>query len=258
VTVLAVGGWIAALGGCTTGFAARRALVRRTEDLACATHELRGAIGAARLAVAAAGRAREPSQRRLRAVELELDRAALALEDLDGRRHWVFGYVDVGELLADSVEAWQAAAEARGAELGLRWSGCRALVIGDRVRLAQVTGNLIANAIEHGGGRVEVRGRLDGEAVRIEVSDEGPGLPATVLELAGRARALEPPGYARATEPPGTPGRGHGLGIAAALVDGHGGRLSSAPSVRGARLVVELPAAHSLEPRARAGVAGGA
>ena len=59
---------------------------------------------------------------------------------------------------------------------------------GDRLRLAQATGNLIANAIEHGGGRVEVRGRARGADARIEVIDDGAGLPAPVAELTRRAR----------------------------------------------------------------------
>jgi signal transduction histidine kinase len=36
--------------------------------------------------------------------------------------------------------------------------------------------------------------------------------------------------------------RGHGLAIACSVARAHGGRLASAPSERGARLVLELPA----------------
>ena len=111
-----------------------------------------------------------------------------------------------------------------------RWSGPPACVIGDRVRLAQATGNLIANAIEHGGGTVEVRGRADAGVVRVEVTDRGQGLPAPVAVLARRA-----------SRDGGR--RGHGLAIAATIAAGHGGRLAAAPSERGARLVLELPLA---------------
>ncbi len=75
---------------------------------------------------------------------------------------------------------------------------------------------------------VEVRGRLDGADVRIEVTDCGPGLPAPVAVLTRRARRHRGP-------------RGRGLAIAAAIAAGHGGRLAAAPSERGARLVLELP-----------------
>jgi signal transduction histidine kinase len=102
-------------------------------------------------------------------------------------------------------------------------------LLGDRYRLAQATGNLIANAIEHGGGDVKVVGRLEGARVRVEVTDRGPGLPAPVSQLARSARG-------------GKGRRGRGLAIAASIARHHGGRLAAAPTERGARLVLELPA----------------
>jgi signal transduction histidine kinase len=96
---------------------------------------------------------------------------------------------------------------------------------GDRVRLAQACGNLLKNAIEHGGGKVLLRARASRHTVRIEVLDEGPGLPAPVNELTRRARGP----------------RGHGLAHASDVAARHGGRLAAAPSERGARLVLELP-----------------
>jgi signal transduction histidine kinase len=71
---------------------------------------------------------------------------------------------------------------------------------------------------------------MGSERVRIEVIDGGPGLPATVAELARRPRG-------------GRGSRGRGLAIAAAIARRHGGRLAAAPSERGARLVLDLPAA---------------
>lgn len=239
VIALAVCGWAAALAGMVVALGGRRTLLRRAESVARASHELRGGIGAARLGLALAERTGELPPARLRALELELDRAALALEELDGRApEWGIEHVDVGELLADSVEAWHAAAAVRGVKLRLHWTGAAGVVVGDRVRLAQATGNLIANAIEHGGGVVDVRGGLDGPVVRIEVSDQGPGLPAPVAELTHRA--------------PTPSGRGRGLGIAADVVSGHGGRLSAAPSLCGARLMLELPVPAHLQPALRA------
>jgi signal transduction histidine kinase len=104
-------------------------------------------------------------------------------------------------------------------------------VRGERLRLAQATGNLIANAIEHGGGEIRVRGALAHEraCVCIEVVDAGPGLPAPVADLARRPRG-------------GRGARGRGLAIAATIARDHGGRLAAAPCERGAWLVLELPA----------------
>jgi signal transduction histidine kinase len=229
----AFGGWFAAGVVTTMWLLVRRALYIRMEAVTRACHELRGPITAARLGLELGSRGGALSAARLRAIDSELARATLALEDLAGVRggHAAareFGMLDLRELLADSVEAWRASAGAAGAELRLRWTGATMPVRGDRLRLAQATGNLIANAIEHGGALVEVRGCAHAAGARIEVVDDGPGLPAPVAELARRARL-------------GRGAHGRGLAIAAGIAAAHGGRLAAAPAERGARLVLDLP-----------------
>lgn len=259
---VALGGWVAAGIAGLLALLVWRALELRMEFVARASHELRGPLTAARLGLELGARMNELSPTRLRAVDLELDRAALALDDLalaGTRGLWALPEVrrprvgtrrprspvirsdplQVGELLADSVEAWRAAADAAGTEVRLHWSGADACIRGDRLRLAQATGNLIANAIEHGGDTVDVYGRVERGRVRVEIVDDGPGLPAPVAELARRAQA-------------GRGRRGRGLAIAAAIVDDHGGRLAAAPTESGARLVVELPVAEVGSERAPA------
>lgn len=230
---MALSGWMtAALAGIAAA-ARARSDGARMEAAVRACHELRGPITAARLGIELGVRAGALSPARLRAIELELASATVALDDLAGAdrtRPRMSEDVDVGELLQDAVEGWRAAAVARGAGLTLRWTGAGATVRGDRIRLAQAIGNLIANAAEHGGGAIEVRGRGDGSGVRIEVADAGTGLPAPVAVLAARARG-------------GRGSRGRGLAIASSIAAGHGGRLAAAPSEHGARLVLELPAA---------------
>jgi signal transduction histidine kinase len=230
--VAAAGGWMAAGAAGCLAVALWRALGSTSERVARACHELRGPLTAVRLGLQLGAGTGELSPARLRALDLELGRAALALDDLGAARS-ARGVpraplpVDLEHLIADSVEAWRPAAAARGVALSGSWSGSPRAVWGDRLRLAQAIGNLISNAIEHGGGAVEVRGRCDREAARIEVTDGGPGLPAPVAELMRR--------------PYGS--RGRGLAIAGAAAAWHGGRLAAAPSERGARLVLELPAA---------------
>jgi signal transduction histidine kinase len=233
-------GWFLAIGIGVLSVGLRRRLAEQMEAAARASHELRGSITAARLGL----RPGPPSPARLRALELELGRATLAVEDLVGscaRRAAGrdLELLDPAQLLADSVEAWQQAAAEEGTALKLSWSGATASVLGERYRLAQATGNLIANAIEHGQGEIHVLGRLDGANVRLEVTDCGPGLPAPVTALARGARG-------------GKGRRGRGLAIATAIARDHGGRLAAAPSERGARLVLELPAAPARGVAARA------
>jgi signal transduction histidine kinase len=235
---VAVGGWLATLG---VAAAWRLVLARRMELVARACHELRGPLTAARLAVHAAERgvppqrAREGSRSLLSAIDLELDRAGLALADLAaaqrgaraGDRIETFA---LAPLLVDAAAAWRATAWTKGVRLRLEPPPQGVLLRGDRLRLAQACGNLLANAIEHGGGQVLLRARASAHTVRIEVLDHGPGLPAPVAVLTRRPRGGRGP-------------RGRGLAIAADVAARHGGRLASAPCERGARLVLELPTA---------------
>ena len=168
------------------------------------------------------------------------DLAAAGLRAGDERaRH----EVDVAELLGDSVEAWRVPAAAHGAALAFEWTGVPARVWGERLRLAQATGNLIANAIEHGGGDISVRGSLAPEhrRVRIEVVDAGPGLPAPVADLARRPRG-------------GRGTRGRGLAIAATVARDHGGRLAAAPCETRRAARARAPRRGLNPPRQRCGV----
>lgn len=251
----AASGWLVALAVAAIG---RAVLARRMELVARACHELRGPLTAARLAAKFAARdvggAGLPESARgpLEAIDLELGRARLALDDLaaaerGGRADDRACTFDVGVLLVDAAEAWRPFAADRGVRLRVEQPPGRVLVHGDRTRLAQACGNLLANAIEHGrsggadavgreaafagaGGEVVLRGRAGVHTVRIEVLDEGPGLPAPVAALVRRPRG-------------GRGARGRGLAIAADVAARHRGRLAAAPSERGARLVLELPTA---------------
>jgi signal transduction histidine kinase len=197
---------------------------RRVVQAARAQHEVRGPLTVAQLALAGLERTA-----RVEAIDLELRRAALALDDLVGpgraRRREP---VDLGRLIADAAPAWRALADRSGGTLTVEPATAR--VTGDPLRLAQACANLVANAIEHGGGRVHIRAAAGGGHVRVEVSDDGPGLPAPVPALLAAARSRRSH-------------RGHGLAIASAIARSHGGRLTSAPSHVGARLVLEFPAA---------------
>ena len=228
-----LGGWLAASGAGLAAAGVWRALAWRMETVARACHELRGPLTAARLGLDCGAGNGELTPARLRAIDLELGRAALVIDDLEAVRTRRVrprpaDAIDLQQLVTDSVEAWLPTAAARGVQLRASWTGRPASVRGDRLRLAQVTGNLISNAIEHGGGVVEVSGHGDRTRARIEVTDSGPGLPAPIPELVRGARS-------------GRGRRGRGLAVASAIAAGHGGRLAAAPSVRGARLVLELP-----------------
>ena len=245
MAVLALAGWLLAASGLLVLAAVRRRLAWRSERMARACHEIRGPLSTARLAVALGSRPESLSAAKLRALDLELERAALALADLECARTGWAGHisalrtqVEIRDLLADSVAAWQSSARMRGVELGLRWSGPEATAWAERARLAQALGNLVINALEHGSGPVEVRGARDGATVRIEVLDAGVGLSAPVAELVRRAnRGRIHQGWRRQAWPE----RGRGLAIASEIAQAHGGHLASAPAERGTRIVLTIP-----------------
>lgn len=232
---VALVGWGLAVFAMAVGLGAELRGSRRREAVARAAHELRGPITAARLGVGLGVRRGGLAAPPLRAVELELERAALALEDFASvggaaPAQQRLADVDLAALLADCAEAWRPAAQANGGGIDVSWATGPTVAHGDRLRLAQALDNLLANAIEHGGGAVAVCVRMDKGSVKVEVTDGGPGLPAPLTELSRRARR-------------GRGSRGRGLAIASAIAHEHGGRLASAPSNRGARLSLELPLA---------------
>lgn len=108
----------------------------------------------------------------------------------------------------------------------------------DRRRLERVLGNLLENAVHHGGGaqRVGVRGTSDG--LQIAVEDAGPGVPEEERErVFQRFQRVQ----GRAASAAGT---GLGLAIVAEHCALHGGTVRVEDSdLGGARFVVELPEA---------------
>jgi signal transduction histidine kinase len=219
VIALALSGWLLAL------LALLRVLVlaRRLELMAMAEHELRGPLAA--LSLAAEALARRPSVRAARAIQAQLERAQLGLSDLAAARSGRRTPAKPRQLDARSVAARATAGwRATGARVRFDWRAGRVAVHADAARLSQALGNLLSNAIEHGGGQVELRGVRAGGRVRIELTDNGPGFAAA----AGPDRAA---------------GRGRGLAVAARAVEEAGGTLRIASSESGSTVAVELPLA---------------
>jgi signal transduction histidine kinase len=226
--------WVLAATGFAAVIACCLELRRRRELVARACHELRGPLTAVRLSLATMERRGEAPPERLASLELELRRAGLALDDFaaarSGRRTLDRDEpVEIAELLEEQLASWQVVAGVFQSTLALGSAVPGAFVRGDRLRLAQAISNLVANALEHAPGRVELTARNVGARhVRIEVVDEGPGLPSPVTALTRRARG-------------GRGRRGRGLAIATEIADRHGGRIIAAPAPRGARIGIELP-----------------
>jgi signal transduction histidine kinase len=148
--------------------------------------------------------------------------------------------VELAELIADATASMRQLAASRGVRIEARTAHAATTVAGDRDRLVQVVLNLLSNAIRHcpeGSGTVEVALESVDEAVRIEIRDNGPGVPA-----GERERIFER--FRQVRGPDRTPGSGAGLGLAISrrIVEQHGGGIwvEAAPE-GGARFVVRLP-----------------
>jgi signal transduction histidine kinase len=167
------------------------ALRRRVALLADAEHEIRGAVAAIGLAAERMSRS-GATVAFLSLVRLQLDRMDAGLADLSCAR------------------ALRPVATA-DPEL-------------DAGRLAQVLGNLIANATEHGVGLVDVRSSRTSGAVRLEIRNRN------------RPRGLEDLAAGR------PPGRGRGLAIAERAARELGGKVSVDSGDGETRAALELPA----------------
>jgi signal transduction histidine kinase len=181
----------------------------RLDRVACAEHELRGAVTALALIGARAGGERE-------ATAVQLDRLCAGLADLRAARG---GERPAGGRASVDLARFAEAALAPWSPLGAprrRAPGPR--VIADRGRLAQALGNLVANAAEHGTGGAELRTRRMPSGVRLEVRNRR-----------GPERAPEP-------------GRGRGMAIAERAARELGGRLDVRVDGEEVVAALDLPA----------------
>ncbi|HSV29606.1 MAG TPA: stimulus-sensing domain-containing protein [Candidatus Omnitrophota bacterium] len=114
-------------------------------------------------------------------------------------------------------------------------------VAGIEGRLVQVLRNLIGNALSFSpaGGTIRLAAEREGKFVRIEVEDDGPGIPDNKLAAIFDRFYTERP----QSEKFGTHS-GLGLSISKQIVDAHGGLIwAENRKEGGARFVVKLPAA---------------
>ncbi len=121
--------------------------------------------------------------------------------------------VDLGALVEEA---------ARG--LGHAWAAVEVKVdvpplqvVADPGRLRQVLGNLLTNACQAGATRVEVRGHADGRQARLELRDDGPGIPEEL-----QVKLFDPFASGRVD------GTGLGLAISRRIVERLGGSLELA------------------------------
>ncbi|WP_374109905.1 DUF4118 domain-containing protein [Pelomonas sp. CA6] len=160
-----------------------------------------------------------------------LDMARLQSGNVQLNRQWQ----PLEEVVGTSLQAMQPLLGAHPVELALD-PGLPLLAL-DAALMERVLCNLLENAIKYTppDARIRLAATLDGDAVRLTVADDGPGLPA------GREEQLFAK-FSRGERESSTPGVGLGLAICRAIVEAHGGRIWAERSeLGGAAFVIRLP-----------------
>jgi two-component system CheB/CheR fusion protein len=149
--------------------------------------------------------------------------------------------LDLNEIVRRTVEDHRPLFEARGVRFSATLDARPVMVKADRVRIAQVVGNLLGNALKFTdpGGSVLVSVERDAEKHQavLRVADTGMGVAPEILD-----RIFEPFTQADQTLDRSKGGLGLGLALVKDLVGMHGGEVSahSAGPGRGAEIVVRL------------------
>ena len=219
--------------------------------LALLGHELRNPLAPIRNAVQLmrqAGPGNEAAQRATNVIDRQSAHLARLVDDLldvtridHGKIELRKEVVDLRGLLQGTVQDHRGVVEQAGVLLTLDVPPTAVLAQGDRIRLAQIIGNLLNNATKFTarGGRIVMRVAQEGPMAVVEVSDNGAGISPDNLERIFELFVQEQPSGVG-----GNTGLGIGLALTRKLVELHGGtvRAASAGLGQGSTFRIELPA----------------
>ena len=236
---------------------AQEALEARDQFISIASHELRTPVttikGHAQMVLRANARGRLDDERlreSLENVNAAADRLNALVQDLldvsrlrTGRLSLHLNPVEPAALVR-SVLSRHAPHLAEGRRFSTKISSGLPTITADAGRLEQVLVNLISNAAKYSerGSTIHVTAYPEEGGVRIEVRDQGIGLPPGAAD-----QIFEP--FGRATNAQQLPGMGLGLYISRNIVLQHGGRMGAESEGvgRGTTVWFWLPAEQSTE-----------
>ena len=232
---------------------------RKDEFIATLSHELRNPLAPIRNGLQvlritdgqgpSAERAREMMERQVehlvRLVDdlLEVSRVSHGKIELRKER------LDLAVVVNRAVDLHRELIDAAGVLLRVAPPDAPVLVDADQVRLAQIFGNLLNNAVNYTdrGGHIEVAVRRVADEAIVSVADTGVGIPKDML----------PHVFDLFVQGERTLGRdigglGIGLSLVRSLVELHGGEVEahSEGEARGSRFIVRLPLTTNLEANA--------
>jgi signal transduction histidine kinase len=219
---------------------------RERQFVADASHELRTPLAVVKAELEAAMRS-EDNPRRVReslvAALEEADHLAQLAEDLlllarsaDGQLPVRPETVELRDLLERTRQRFTDRAGEQGRRIEVEVQEDLQVTI-DPLRSRQALGNLVDNALRYGAGDIRLAAQTGGDAIQIDVSDEGPGFPP---DLAPHAFERFSRGNGARTRG----GTGIGLAIVRAIAEAHGGTAEIVDTAsKGATVRLRVPVA---------------
>jgi signal transduction histidine kinase/ActR/RegA family two-component response regulator len=240
----------AALRARERQYEGRRAISSRDQFLAMLGHELRNPLAAITMAIELLEHPNgtAEAQTRQRGVIYRQSRhLARLVDDLldvarvtNGKVVLARERIDLREVVRSVIQAYEHAARSNDVDLEVQLPD-GLIVDGDRVRLDQTFGNLLANALKYTprGGSVKIHGFVANERdVVVKITDSGLGIDAATLPRIFELFAQADHSLDRAQG-----GMGLGLTLVKSLVQLHGGSVSATSSGpgKGSEFTVTLP-----------------
>jgi PAS domain S-box-containing protein len=233
----------------------------KDEFLATLAHELRNPLAPLRTGLQILKKPSVPAlvqQRTLQTMDRQLAHMVRLIDDLldisrinSGKIRLELARSSLRGALQTALELARPSIDAAGHALQVELPDPDIALQGDETRLAQAFGNLLNNAAKYTppGGEIRLRAWQVGSEARVEIRDNGIGIPPDMLEKVFSLFAQVAPAGAQASA-----GLGIGLFLVRSLVQMHGGTVTatSPGAGQGSTFTVALPC---LPPAAAPGLA---
>ena len=225
---------------------------RKDEFLAILAHELRNPLAPISNAIEILQRvgSKDPELVRMRElIDRQVRHMSRLVDDLldvsritQGKINLRLEPLELGGLVSRAIEAHRPAIDGHGHRLEVKLPETPVYVTGDAVRITQVVGNLISNAIKYtpDGGCIEASLAIAGDSAVIAVRDNGIGIDgdhlANVFDLFGQVKNPRPREHTH-------DGLGIGLALVQRLIEMHQGQVEarSDGAGLGSEFIVRLP-----------------
>ncbi len=222
----------------------------RDDFLAMVSHDVRGLLGGLTMSAAAlarisvegpAGDRVQLEARRIHRFAARMSRLVGDLLDIVSIETGKFAVTvaegDAAPLLAETIESYHLAAEARAIQLKAEVPAAPLVARFDRDRVLQVLANLVGNALKFSpaNGEILLRVAASEGGVHFSVHDDGSGVPADQFEAISERFTQ----VSHATQG----GLGLGLYISRCIIEAHGGKIwvESGGPARGSTFHFTLP-----------------